>query len=357
MSKKRIILKILFFAAWLIVISGLAVLLVAANRKHEDKICRDVMVSIKGTGDKYYVEADDIIRLLEKSNYGKLVNEPISSISPDKLEKLIEKDKWIKDAELYFDREDVLHVWVEEREPIARVMDWNGGSFYIDSSAHRMPLLEEISARVPVFTGFTPAKKLRKKDSAMLQQIRTIAVFIYNNSFWNAQTGQVDIRDGKFEIIPLIGDHVIRLGNADAIEEKLDRTLLFYKKVLAKTGFNKYSAIDVQFAGQVIGVHRGAVSAVDSIQLQKNIEELLEKSNIQNLTADMLPDAMAYRSDSALVSANRTGTGPVNTNPIPAEKPLPANAQAGGERNPLPVRTNSNNPSQRSPKAVMPGRG
>jgi cell division protein FtsQ len=356
-SKKRIILKALFLAAWLIVIAGITVLLVAANRKHDDKICRDVVVNIQGTGDKYYVEADDIIRLLEKSNRGKLVHEPISSISPDELEKLIEKDKWIKDAELYFDREDVLHVLVEEREPIARVMDLNGGSFYIDSSAHRMPLLEEVSARVPVFTGFTAAKKLRKSDSAMLQQIKSIAVYIYYNSFWNAQTGQVDIRDEKFEITPLIGYHVIRLGNADDIEGKLYRALLFYKKILAKTGFNKYSAVDVQFSGQVIGVHRGTVSAVDSIQLQKNIEELLEKSNIQNLTADMLPDAMAYRPDSALMSANRTRTGSVNTNPIPAEKPLPVNARNAGERNPLPVRTQSNNPSQRSPKAVMPGRG
>jgi cell division protein FtsQ len=350
-SKKKIILRILFFAAWLVVITGIAVLLIAANKKHSEKICRDVNVTIKGTGEKFYVESSDIVSLLEKANKGKLVNKSLSKISPDKLEKIIEKDKWIKDAEVYFDREDVLHVIVEEREPIARVMDVNGGSFYIDSAAHRMPLLDDVSARVPVFTGFTAAKKLYAKDSAMLQQVKQIAVYLYNNSFWNAQTGQVDITtDGKFEIIPLIGDHVIRLGNADAIEDKLERTFLFYRKVLSKAGFNKYSVVDVQFEGQVVGVHRGTVSTIDSIQLQKNIEELLENSNIQNLTADMLPD-------SGRISAAGTKPVPVKTNPIPVEKPVAAAVKKLQPRNPTPVKTNSVNRTGRTPKAVMQRRG
>jgi cell division protein FtsQ len=350
-SKKRIILRILFFAAWIVVICGITVLLIAANKKHEEKICRDVVITINGSGEKFYVESADIMALLEKAGKGKLVNRSIKKISIENLEKIIEKDKWIRDAEVYFDREDVMHVLVEEREPIARVMDVNGGSFYIDSAAHRMPLLEDVSARVPVFTGFTAAKKLYAKDSAMLQQVKQIAVYLYNNSFWNAQTGQVDITaDGKFEIIPLIGDHVIRVGNANAIEEKLDRTLLFYRKVLAKAGFNKYSVIDVQFEGQVIGVHKGSVSAIDSIQLQKNIEELLEKSNIQNLTADMLPD-------SGRISDAGTKPVPVKTNPIPLENPVPATVKTAQGRNPVPVKTNSVNQNRRTPKAVMQRRG
>jgi cell division protein FtsQ len=349
-SKRRIIVKILFFTAWLLVVAGITVLLIAANKKHVGKTCRDVVVTINGTGDNYYVESADIILLMEKANKGKIVNKSISQISPELLEAGIKKHKWIRDAELYFDREDVLHVMVDEREPIARVIDVNGGSFYIDSTAHRMPLLEDESARVPVFTGFPGAKKLSGKDSGLLQQVRNIAVYIYNNSFWNAQTGQVDITpDGKFEIIPVIGDHVIRLGYGEEIEKKLDRTLLFYRKVLARTGFSKYSVLDVQFEGQVIGVHRGEVSAVDSIQLQKNIEELLAKSNIQNLTADMLPDASPSRPDSGMMNA----TVPVNTNPIPAERPEPGTARASQVQDPLPERTNSNNNSVRSPRAVM----
>lgn len=350
MSRKRIIIKIAFLAAWLVVIMGITVLLIAANDKHDEKICRDVMVHINGSGDKYYVQAEDILRKLEKAAKGKLVKKPINTISASSLEKMIEKDRWIRDAEVYFDREDVLHVKVNEREPIARVFDINGGSFYIDSSGHRMPLLDDISARVPVFTGFTAARKLNRKDSSLLMEIKSLANYLYRNSFWNAQAGQIDLSDdGKFEIIPVIGDHVIKLGRAENIEEKLDRAFVFYKKVLSKTGFNKYAVIDVQFDNQVIGVHRGTVSAVDSIQLQKNIEELLEKSNIQNLTAEMLPDAMAFKTDSVKAV--------VNTNPIPTERPKPAVTQITSAKDPAPEKTRPANNSKKSPKAVMPRRG
>jgi cell division protein FtsQ len=64
--------------------------------------------------------------------------------------------------------------------------------------------------------------------------------------------------------------------------------------------------VDVQFKGQVIGVHKGMTSAVDSIQLQKNIEELLKKSTIGNVSDEMLPDNVAAKSDSIQ-----------KTNPIP----------------------------------------
>src|SRR5205085_4922299 len=113
------------------------------------------------------------------------------------------------------------------------------GSFYIDSSGHRMPLLEKMSVRVPVVTGFTAAKKLNAQDSEMLNQVKQVAQFIYNNEFWNAQVGQIDVRDdNRFELIPVIGDHIIRIGDGNNIEEKLERLFVFYKQVMSKAGFN-----------------------------------------------------------------------------------------------------------------------
>jgi cell division protein FtsQ len=95
-------------------------------------------VGITGSAEKFFVEESEIVRQLEKYA-GKLVNRPISQFSTDELEVLLEKDSWIKDAELYFDSRDVLHVSVVEREPVARIFTVYGSSFYIDSSGHMMP--------------------------------------------------------------------------------------------------------------------------------------------------------------------------------------------------------------------------
>ena len=319
MSRKRIIRKLLVLGAWVAVITGVTTLLIAANRKTAGHRCKEVVIGIKGSGEKFYIEKSDIKKAIEATALGTLVNREVSTIDLSGLEQELEKNQWIMDAELYFDRENILHVFIEEREPVARVFTTLGNSFYIDSTGHRMPLLDKVSARVPVFTGFTPARKLKKSDSLLLQDVKALAALIYHDPFWNAQTGQVDILpDGKFELIPVIGDHVIRLGRGENLQDKLQRVLLFYRQVMQKTGFHKYAAVDVQFARQVIGVHKGAVSAVDSIQLQKNIESLLERSTIQQVSNDMLPDVQAAAPAPMVLPEKDTAAGSVKPVPAPS---------------------------------------
>jgi cell division protein FtsQ len=277
--------------AWLMVISGMITLLVAANRKQEKHLCTEVVIAIKGSGEKFYIEKNDVTELIERTANGSLVNKPVASINLGKLEQALEKNLWIRNAELFFDSRDALHVLVDEREPIARVFTRAGGSFYIDSSGHRMPLLEKVSLRLPVITGFTPAKKLNAQDSVILNQMKRVALFVYTNPFWNAQVGQIDLRDdNKIELIPVIGDHVIRLGDGNNIEEKLGRLYVFYKQVMSKAGFNRYAAVDVSFDGQVVAVNKGPVSTVDSIQLQRNIEALVNKASMQSAEEGMAPE-------------------------------------------------------------------
>ncbi|MFL5787120.1 MAG: cell division protein FtsQ/DivIB [Flavisolibacter sp.] len=282
MKQKRVIGKVLIIAAWFLVISGITSLLVAANNKQKEHVCKEVSISILGTGDKFYIQEDDIRKQIERSGGGTLIHRPVTTIDLGKLERALKTNPWIYNAQLYFNNRDILNIRIKEREPIARVFTQDGNSFYLDSSGQRMPLLEKISARVPAITGFTSSKKLFRKDSAVLKEVTRISNFIYANEFWNAQIGEIHITDDqKFELTPVIGDHIIKIGSSDNIDSKLNKLLVFYKQVLSKTGFNKYAILDVQFDGQVIGVKNGPATAVDSIQLKKNIDELLHHANIQ----------------------------------------------------------------------------
>jgi cell division protein FtsQ len=139
-------------------------------------------------------------------------------------------------------------------------------------------------------------RKWSGADSLQLNSIRELALAVYRDSFWTAQTGQIDITaEGKFEIHPLIGDHVLRLGKGGDMNKKLRHARLFHEQVLGKAGFTKYEVVNLEFDGQVVGIHKGPQSPVDSIQLQKNIEELLKwSSTIENVRSEMLPDS-AFR--------------------------------------------------------------
>lgn len=349
MNKKEIIKKILVVTAWMLVVTGITTLLVAANQKQKAHLCNDLMIGMRG-GSGMYIEKNDILKLIKKTAGGDLLNRPVAFIDLARLEKALETNPWIKGAELYFDSKDVLHVFVEERQPVARIFTGSGRSFYIDSSGHVMPLLEKLSARVPVVTGFPAGAKWYAEDSTLMDQVKELTGFIYSNEFWNAQVGQVHITaDRKFELVPVIGDHVIKIGNGDHVADKLNRLYVFYKQVLSKVGFNKYAVLDVQYQGQVVAVKKEGVSPVDSIQLQRNIEDLMTRAMAQVGDEGMMPDQIIAVKKDSTVSSMTAQTNQVSTKTSP--NPILAQAHSNPEKT-QPAKSNEN-PEERRPKAVM----
>jgi len=346
---KKTIRKALVLTGWSLVGCGMIVLLAAAKRKQQHHYCRQVIVSIHG--DKYYIDKSDILKELQSGTNGSLIHKPVTDFDLSVLEKRLENLSWIKDAELYFDSKDVLHATVSEREPIARVFTTAGSTFYLDSAGKRLPLLNKVSARVPVVTNFINAKRLNGADSALLKDVKDLVAYISADDFWKAQIAQIDITPAHtFELIPVVGNHTIRLGTAENFREKLQRLFVFYQQVLSKTGFDKYAVIDVQYDGQVVASQKGNVSAVDSVQLQKNIQELVDKARMQQLN-----DSLAVVQKVESLKADSTTSQPIKTkaiveNKAPVLKIKPAVAKP--KATPKPVAKKAIE-KQGKPKAVM----
>lgn len=340
-------------AAWLLVTCGIATLLLAANRKEEAHNCKSIAVTIKGVSEKFYIDKGDILRQVKAAAKGNIINKPVGEIDLAMLEKTLEKGLWIRDAELYFDSRDALHIFISEREPIARVYTTAGNTFYIDSAGQRMPLLADVSVRVPVVTNFIPAKKLNAADSVLLKEVTTVARYITSHPFWNAQIAQIDITPEKtFELVPVVGNHIVRIGNAENLDEKFNRLYIFYKQVMAKAGFDKYEVVDVQFKDQVVASN-DKINPIDSLQLQKNIKELIERTRMQ-LVADSLATERA-----ALAAAIEDSIAAI-PKPIPTTTAAPtvvSNPVKTATSKPVkkPIVTNVKKVKAK-PKAVMPKR-
>ena len=113
-------------------------LLLAAIGKKNRGLCRDYSIAIKGAQHNFFVDEKDVQQLLLAATGEKIKGRLMVSFNLHKLERLLEENTWIRDAELYFDNRDILHVTVTEREPVARVFTTAGRSFYIDSSGRQM---------------------------------------------------------------------------------------------------------------------------------------------------------------------------------------------------------------------------
>ena len=172
-NSKYKLIKILTGLVWIFLSSGTIVLLVAAITKRNNEHCLKTNITISGVQNNFFIDKKDVIEIIQKTNGGKLENKSIHDIDLASMEIALQKDQWIKKAELFFDNNNVLQVRVSEREPVARIFTSSGASFYMDSSLKRLPLSDKFSARLPVFTNFpTDLMVLTKKDSNLLKQIK-----------------------------------------------------------------------------------------------------------------------------------------------------------------------------------------
>ncbi|HLX91155.1 MAG TPA: hypothetical protein VKR32_05700 [Puia sp.] len=287
MSFKEKIRKIAFITTWCVAGAGVVVLLIAAINKRNSKACKAFSISIIGAGSRPFVEVKTVEAIITLNHTRQLEGQPIAGIDLKKIEDSLKKNIWIRNAELFFDNNEVMQVYVWERQPVARVFSTQGTTFFLDSMGVQLPVLPGPPVKLPVITGY-PHEKLQThgKDSVLLNGMRSIGAYILRDSFWMAQIDQVDInRNFEFELVPLIGNQIIEFGDGGDCLDKFGRLYLFYKDVLSKTGFNKYSRIKIQYRGQVIGTRRIAESGkADSIKFIKNVQQMILSA--QQMQAD-----------------------------------------------------------------------
>lgn len=276
MSIKGNIRKIVLLSLGTAVAAGLMILLVAAIKHKSQKTCEGVLVSIRGAEQYSFLNRQEVLKIMVPSQIPVFKGRPMTEVNLQKLEALLEANVWVKDAELFFDNNAMLRVNIAEREPVARIFTQGGNSFYLDVAGKQLPLSNRTQVQLPVFTGY-PVEKVRTADSSLLRQIRELSLYIAADPFWSAQVAQVDITTQRmFELVPVIGNHIVQIGDGNNCAEKFNRLLLFYQQVAAKAGMDKYSVVNVQYPQQVIGTKRGTINKIDSIQAIKNIRQMIE---------------------------------------------------------------------------------
>ena len=268
--------KIAIGTFWLLAGIGMIVLLGAAMQKKNQKQCAVVKIEITGVDKHLFIDEADVMDILNAGD--RLAGTPQSLLNLRAMETVVEKNPWVKNAEMFLDNNQVLQVKIEERQPVARVFTLAGSSFYLDSGSLRLPLSDKLSARVPIFTGFPSDKeKLAKPDSVLLNNIVKMGEYILADSFWMAQVSQIAITPlSNFELIPVIGDHIVEMGNAGDLEKKFKRLYTFYQKAWLQNGMNTYEKLDVQYDNQVVGIKKGTAKAiVDSARSLEIMKSLL----------------------------------------------------------------------------------
>lgn len=221
---------------------------------------KTISVKFIKNGYENIINEDDIRNIVLKI-YPNFVNMTVADIDLSHIEKEIEKNPSVRDADVYKKYGGVLGIEVEQRIPILRIINNKNESFYIDNEGAVMPLSKLKSARVPIANGNINKRYKNESEkifddsikNKQLIDIYNIIIEINKDKFLKAQTEQIFVtKTNEYELIPMVGRHVVMLGDSYNIKKKLKYLKHFYMNVLNKEGWNQYTRINVKYENQIV---------------------------------------------------------------------------------------------------------
>ncbi len=235
----------------------MGMVIISAVSQKRESIIGDISVNVEMLPDSSrLITEKDVITTLTRSIGRNIQGMPVGTLDLERVEeRILEKDPFIADADVYMDARNVLNVDIRQREPLLRIIDANGKTYYIDKEGKHMPTSVNFTARVPVANGYIPPftpEYLRKKRHT-LKSLYYFAKKIREDEFMNALTEQIFVTQKReFIIVPKLGKQKIFFGRYENMDDKFKRLKIFYEEGIPYEGWQKYKTINLKFDGQVV---------------------------------------------------------------------------------------------------------
>jgi len=222
--------------------------------------CRGIQITIADSAVHRFVTRADIMSFIRSTGV-RVKGMPVNKINIPEIEQKIKEMKELKVAEVFFTADNVMHVYVDQREPVMRVVPSYGGMFFVDNEGVIMRRHNIYTPRVHVLEAdmVFDAESMNgmniydSEKTANLAKAFEFVNYINDDRFWSAMIDHLSMtRDGQIDLVPRIGCHVVHLGLPENYEEKLDKLLVFYRKVMPEAGWDRYRRIDLEYNGQIV---------------------------------------------------------------------------------------------------------
>jgi cell division protein FtsQ len=225
-----------------------------------EAVCEGVVITIADSSKHSFISDDDIMNVLRATGI-RVTGEKITEIPLTRLEEKVKEFKELKVAEVYMSEDRKLHVYANQREPVLRVVASYGGDFFIDNEGvimrrHNLytPNLHILEADMVFIPDQMTGMNIYDSEKTInLAKAFELINYIRGNSFWNQMIDQLIMtRDGSVTLVPHVGNHIVRLGQADNYEEKLNNLLVFYREAMPQAGWDRYRVVNIEYKGQVV---------------------------------------------------------------------------------------------------------
>lgn len=272
MSRKAIIYMILS----ILLIAYLSVSITLCDIKAAQDRSAGVKIHLIDPQNRFVKAEDALDRIREVCSYTAGV--PVYSIDIDTIECHLNKFdniEWANVVRKYSADSVYISVDILAMQPVARLID-RGDSYYVNRDGKRLFADYAYRADVPVL--------IAHMDSAgQIHDYLPLLDFINGNKDYdNYFTSFSVANNGDIIAVPMISNHVVNLGKANNLENKMRRLKCFYSAIMKKKGWEYYDTISLKWDGQVVATKRKKASPVpvltaepDSTEMEGEIDESL----------------------------------------------------------------------------------
>ncbi len=221
-------------------------------------------ITIESSSGNYFINTSCIEGIIRERT-GVYEGRPICKHALKELNEAISDIAFTEHVKTFRTINGKLGVEIVLRSPVIRIIGNNNESFYIDEKGYVFPLSELHTARVMIATGnitgeFTAGTNVSQKQEEgngaadeKMEGLFEVAFFIHKDAFWNAFIDHIYVLpNGKLELIPKNGYHIIEFGHPWNIEQKFGKLKAFYLYGLSGKGWHYYRRINLEYNNQII---------------------------------------------------------------------------------------------------------
>ena len=225
----------------LILLLGLVVFLsISSSVRNDSRFLVSNQVEFKNS--EQPLISEETVNNLLILNKGTVKNIRKDALDLNSIESVLDKNPYIRDANVYVSVNGEVGVDVLQKTPLARVQ--TSESFYIDEEGKMMPTSTNFSVRVPLVTG-----EVTKMN---LPDVFKIVKSIDSDPFFKKEIVGVVVSKNKYTLLLREFDFLIDFGTSENAELKLNNFKAFYKKAIKDETIKIYNSVNLQIASQVI---------------------------------------------------------------------------------------------------------
>ena len=252
MKKTLSIVLVSLFAVLVLVLAGLI------YRHFRNQYIKKVEVKIEQKNGHGFLTQQEVLSLFEKGDSVQHVK--VKDLNLNQIKKKISKNPYVEKADAFINISGNLIVNVKEKVALLRLVNKKGKSCYLDIQGQLFPLGKDYSERALFVNGYIHAPLITGKSvydsiysKTKLPELYKLAMKIHSNRFLNAEISQIFVNsEGNVDLVPELGNFIIRFGNLKEQKIKLENLEAFFKQALLNEGWDKYKSINLAFTNQVI---------------------------------------------------------------------------------------------------------